>query len=60
MSKKDSEIENGVSWFASLQRMQEELEQPADQSTPFWTFLDQATMTIEQARLRARSISNNE
>ena len=53
-------IENGVSWFASLQRMQEELEQPTDQSTFFWTFLDQATMTIEQARLRARAISNNE
>ena len=53
-------IENGVSWFASLQRMQEELEQPTDQSTFFWTFLDQAIMTIEQARLRARAISNNE
>ena len=53
-------IENGVSWFASLQRMQEELEQPTDQSTFFWTFLDQAILTIEQARLRARAISNNE
>jgi K+-sensing histidine kinase KdpD len=53
-------IENGVSWFASQQRMQEELEQPTDQSTFFWTFLDQAIMTIEQARLRARAISNNE
>ena len=53
-------IENGVSWFASLQRMQQELEQPTDQSTFFWTFLDQAILTIEQARLRARAISNNE
>ena len=53
-------IEHGVSWFASLQRMQEELEQPTDQSTFFWTFLDQAILTIEQARLRARAISNNE
>ncbi len=53
-------IENGVSWFASLQRMQEELEEPTDQSTFFWTFLDQAILTIEQARLRARAISNNE
>src|SRR6266568_6278233 len=48
-------IEHGVSWFASLQRMQEELEQPTDQSTFFGTFLDQATMTIERARLRARA-----
>ena len=53
-------IEHGVSWFASLQRMQQELEQPTDQSTFFWTFLDQAILTIEQARLRARAISNNE
>jgi len=51
-------IEHGVSWFASLQRMQEELEQPTDQSTFFWTFLDQAILVIERARLRA--ILNNE
>ncbi len=53
-------IEHGVSWFASKERMQEELEQPADQSIFFWTFLDQAIRVIEQSRLRARSISNNE
>ncbi len=53
-------IENGVSWFASKQRMQQEQEQPGDQSTFFWTFLDQAIMIIERARLRARTISNNE
>jgi K+-sensing histidine kinase KdpD len=53
-------IEHGVSWFASNQHMQEELEQPTDQAIFFWTFLDQAVRVIEQARLRARSISNNE
>ncbi len=53
-------IEHGVSWFASNQRMQEELEQPTDQAIFFWTFLDQAVRVIEQARLRARSISTNE
>jgi K+-sensing histidine kinase KdpD len=53
-------IERGVSWFASKQRMQEELEQPTDQAIFFWTFLDQAIRVIEQSRLRARSISNNE
>jgi len=53
-------IEHGVSWFASKQRMQEEQEQPGDQATFFWTFLDQAILIIERARLRARAISNNE
>jgi K+-sensing histidine kinase KdpD len=45
--------EQGVSWFASNERMQEELEQPSDQAIFFWTFLDQAVRVIEQARLRA-------
>jgi two-component system sensor histidine kinase KdpD len=46
-------IEHGVSWFASKERMQDELEQPTDQAIFFWTFLDQAVRAIEQARLRA-------
>ena len=46
-------IEHGVSWFASKERMQDELEQPSDQAIFFWTFLDQAIRVIEQARLRA-------
>jgi K+-sensing histidine kinase KdpD len=53
-------IEHGVSWFASKQSMQAELEQPTDQAIFFWTFLDEAIRVIEQARLRARTISNNE
>jgi K+-sensing histidine kinase KdpD len=53
-------IARGVSWFASNQRMQEELEQPTDQAIFFWTFLDQAVRVIEQARLRASTTSNNE
>jgi K+-sensing histidine kinase KdpD len=53
-------IEDGVSWFATNQRMQEELEQPTDQATFFWTFLDQAILVIERARLRARTISEND
>ncbi|HEY6285382.1 MAG TPA: hypothetical protein VIX20_06950, partial [Ktedonobacteraceae bacterium] len=53
-------IEHGISWFASKERMQEELEQPTDQAIFFWTFLDQAIRVIEQARLRARTIPNNE
>ena len=53
-------IERGVSWFASKQGMLEELEQPNEQAAFFWTFLDEATMKIERARLRARAVSNNE
>ena len=53
-------IAHGVSWFASKQHMQEELERPTDQATFFWTFLDQAILIIERARLRARAGSNNE
>jgi two-component system sensor histidine kinase KdpD len=52
-------IKHGVSWFASKERMQEELEQPTDQAIFFWTFLDEAIRVIEQARLRARTRSNN-
>jgi K+-sensing histidine kinase KdpD len=53
-------IEHGVSLFASKQRMLEEQEQPSDQSTFFWTFLDQTILVLQQARLRKRTISNNE
>jgi len=53
-------IEHGVSWFASKERMQEELEQPTDQAIFFWTFVDQAIRVIERARLRAHDMSNNE
>ena len=53
-------IEQGVSWFASKQLMQEAQEQPSDQAAFFWTFLDQAILVIERARLRARVISNDE
>lgn len=42
-------IENGVSWFANSQ---EEQEQTDDQSALFfWTFLDEAIMAVERARL---------
>lgn len=53
-------IEQGVSWFASTQRMQEAHEQPTDQAAFFWTFLDQATLIIERAQLRARALPNGE
>jgi len=53
-------IEQGVSWFASNQRMQEAQEQPTDQAAFFWTFLDQAILIIERAQLRARALPNGE
>jgi two-component system sensor histidine kinase KdpD len=53
-------IEHGVSWFASKERMQEELEHPTDQSIFFWTFLDQAVRAIEESHLRERSLSDND
>jgi hypothetical protein len=53
-------IKHGVSWFASNQRMQEELEKPTDQAIFFWTFLDLAVRVIEQAQLRARTTSSND
>jgi K+-sensing histidine kinase KdpD len=48
------------SFTFSQEEMQEELEQPTDQAIFFWTFLDQVVRVIEQARLRARTISNND
>ena len=53
-------IEQGVAWFANSQRMQQALERPTDQAAFFWTFLDQATLVIERAQLRARAVANNE
>jgi two-component system sensor histidine kinase KdpD len=53
------QIEHGVAWFASQQGMQEAQEQPTDQATFFWTFLDQAILIIERAHLRAHALSNN-
>jgi K+-sensing histidine kinase KdpD len=53
-------VEQGVSWFASVQRMQEAHEQPTDQAAFFLTFLDQAVLVIERGRLRARAMPNKE
>src|SRR6266487_2156291 len=51
-------IVDGGSWFAGEQRPEEAQQRPADQTMFFWTFLDQAILVIERARLRA--ILNNE
>jgi hypothetical protein len=52
-------IEHEASWLVSKQHEQEEQEQLSDEATFFWTFLDQAVLIIERARLRARARSNN-
>lgn len=53
-------LEQGMTRFASEKGMLEELDQPDHQAAFFWTFLDQASMIIERARLRARATPNNE
>jgi K+-sensing histidine kinase KdpD len=53
-------IDPRMSGFVSKQLRQEEQEQPSDEATFFWTFLDQAILIIERARLRARAISNTQ
>jgi len=52
-------IEHEVPWLVSKQHGQEEQEQLSDEATFFWTFLDQAILIIERARLRASARSNN-
>ncbi len=53
-------IEQGVSWFANMQSMLEEQEQPTEQAMFFWTFLNEVVLVIERANLRAQYIANNE
>lgn len=53
-------MEQGASWVVSEQRLLEAQAQPTDQAAFFWTFLDEATMKIERASLRARGRANNE
>lgn len=53
-------MELGASQFASEGGMTEEVDQPNEQATFFWTFIDQAILILERASLRARTISNGE
>jgi two-component system sensor histidine kinase KdpD len=53
-------IEQGISWLASPQQMQEAQEQPTDQAIFFWTFVDEAVIKIEHARLRGEMASGKE
>ncbi len=53
-------IEQSVSRFASEQWMRETQAQPTEQAIFFWTFLDEAIMKIEHARLRGSPLSNNQ
>jgi two-component system sensor histidine kinase KdpD len=51
-------VDPGMASFVSKQLRQEE--QPDDGATFFWTFLDQAILIIERARLHGRAISNTQ
>ncbi len=53
-------VEKGVSWFVSEQAILETRRQPTDQSIFFWTFLDEAVMKIEQARLHGSTNTHSE
>lgn len=53
-------IEQGTSWLASPQYMQETQDQPTDQAIFFWTFVDEAVIKIEHARLRGEAASSKE
>ncbi|HEY0753510.1 MAG TPA: DUF4118 domain-containing protein [Ktedonobacteraceae bacterium] len=53
-------IEQGVSWFASEPATLETPGQLHEQAMFFWTFLDEAVMKIEQARLRNGANSSSE
>jgi hypothetical protein len=53
-------IEQGVPWSASEEWMQVAPETPTERAIFFWTFLDEAVMKIEQARMRGNSSSDEE
>lgn len=53
-------IEHGISWFASTQHMQESQEQPTEQAIFFWTFVDEAVIKLEHARLRGETASSRD
>jgi K+-sensing histidine kinase KdpD len=53
-------IEQRASWLASPQHMQETQDQPTDQAIFFWTFVDEAVIKIEHARLRGEAASGKE
>jgi hypothetical protein len=50
-------VEKGVSWFASEQALLETQGQPTEQAIFFWTFLDEAVMKLEYARLHGSTHS---
>jgi two-component system sensor histidine kinase KdpD len=49
-------LQDDPSWFADAEYLEEETERPNTRTAFFWTFLDQATSAIEQARLRQENM----
>ncbi len=47
-------IQRPVSWFASVDRMQEKQASSNSRISFFWTFLEQGTSILERSRLRSR------
>jgi K+-sensing histidine kinase KdpD len=53
-------IEQGAPWSASEEWMQVTQAMPTERAIFFWTFLDEAVMKIEQARVRGNAASDEE
>ncbi len=52
-------IQKPVSWFTSVERMQEEQTRSNSRIGFFWTFLEQGASILERARLRAKIVTGN-
>ena len=52
-------IQKPVSWFTSVERMQEEQNRSNSRIGFFWTFLEQGASILERARLRAKIVTGN-
>ena len=46
-------IQNPVSWFANVERMEEDRSRQGSRNAYFWTYLEQVTSLIERALLRS-------
>ena len=52
-------IQKPVSWFTSVDRMQQEQTHPNSRIDFFWTFIEQGVSILERTRLRSRIMTKN-
>ena len=53
-------IQKPVSWFTSVERMQQEQTRSNSRIDFFWTFIEQGVSILERTRLRAKTVVGNE